>query len=41
MEKRLLLKMKEKMSTANNLDKVLDYIYGRLLEAADKYEKAT
>ena len=27
------------MSTANNLDKVLDYIYGRLLQATDNYEK--
>ena len=28
------------MSTANNLDKVLEYIYGKLLEATDNYERA-
>ena len=32
--------MKEKVSSVNHIDKLLEYTYRRLLEAADEFEQS-
>lgn len=37
-QKKLIIKMKEKVSSINNIDKLLEYTYKKLIEAADAFE---
>lgn len=38
-QKKLLIKMKEKMNNMGNIDKMLEYTYDRLMDSATKYEE--
>lgn len=40
-QKKLLLKMKEKMSNLGSVDKLLEYVFERLMDAATKYEEVS
>ena len=39
-QKKLLTKMKEKVSSVNHIDKLLEYTYRILMESADSYDQS-